>query len=513
VKNTYYLVILSALALLSACSEPEPMTQNSTPVDIEELLNGAIQWNLNPNGKTPLAGELNITTNDETDIEIFLKEDETVQFSSKNKKEHTFNIIGLFADATNNLNVSIRTTDSLFRATGNTILQTGPLPDFFPDIQILAAEATQMEKGWNFLELNIGTDDGFLFYPIVFDAMGRIRYYIDLSEIERWVGPIQFTENNTWRFGQFNYMDEFDILFNKVDDWNFGDYNVHHDFYQKENGNVLVCTSERSTATEQDRLIEYDPISKNIVNIWDFRDVLDVDRNEMNWNTSDWVHTNSVSYIESQNLSVMSGRYQGVFAIDDNQNLKWIMSPHKGWGKAGPNGDSFETSDYLLTAVNADNEPYNEDVQLGLVTPDDFSWTWGQHACQALDNGNIVCFDNGWKTNFDGNANFSRAVEYEIDPQAMTVKQVWEYGRERGIDLFSSNISDVDVLPETNNRLMIPGNVRLTDVRQARMVEIAYPTQDVVFEAVILFKNAMSVGGGWTQADMVYQGERIDFFK
>lgn len=512
-KQFIYIFFCSAILFSWSCNDPLEGVPSGSTVPVDDLLDSPLELNMNPNGKTPLSGRLKVQTKHACDIEIILKEDPSVRFSSKNKKEHSFNIIGLFASSENTLNFSFRTVDSMYNAVTTYKIETPSLPDFFPDLEILKSEAAQMEPGWNLVELNIGSKNGFQFYPIVFDELGRIRYYLDLSHRVGWIGPLKFTENKTWLFGQFDFMDEYDLLFNKIEDWKFNDHNIHHDFYIKDNGNILLCTSKKNTPTNQDHLIEYNPNSQNIVNTWDFRELLDVDRNEMNWNSSDWVHTNSVSYIESQNINVLSGRYQGVFGIDNNRELKWIMSPHKGWGKSGMNGDGHETSDFLLTAVNANDEPYNEDVQLGLEHASDFSWTWGQHACHAMENGNIICFDNGWKTNFSGDAGYSRMVEYEIDADAMTVKQVWEYGKERGADLFSSNISDVDILPLTSNRLMIPGNVTGADGRQSRMVEIKYPSKEVVFEVVIRFKNQLSTGNGWTQADLIYQGERIDLFK
>ena len=57
----------------------------------------------------------------------------------------------------------------------------------------------------------------------------------------------------------------------------------------------------------------------------------------------------------------------------------------------------------------------------------------------------LVLFDNGnYKASpFDGNPtvpddeNFSRGVEYEIDEEAMEVRQVWEYGESIQDRLFS----------------------------------------------------------------------------
>ena len=68
-----------------------------------------------------------------------------------------------------------------------------------------------------------------------------------------------------------------------------------------------------------------------------------------------------------------------------------------------------------------------------------------------LPNGNLFVFDNGRKRNFSGDpltadsSDYSRGVEYAINEVAMTVTQVWQYGKERGSAFYSPIISDVDV--------------------------------------------------------------------
>ncbi|RMF31303.1 MAG: aryl-sulfate sulfotransferase, partial [Bacteroidetes bacterium] len=83
------------------------------------------------------------------------------------------------------------------------------------------------------------------------------------------------------------------------------------------------------------------------------------------------------------------------------------------------------------------------------------------------------------------------------------------FGRERGDVFYSHNISDVDLLPQTGNRLICPGNIEENGVREARIVEVAHPSGEVVFEAVIDFANLFSNGGNWGQSDIVYRCERL----
>jgi arylsulfate sulfotransferase len=101
-------------------------------------------------------------------------------------------------------------------------------------------------------------------------------------------------------------------------------------------------------------------------------------------------------------------------------------------------------------------------------------------------------------------------VEYRIDEEGMTIEQVWQYGKERGTDLYSPITSDVDYLPQTGNRLITSGNIRAgAGVARATIVEVTYPNNQVVFEADIEFKDQLGSGEkSWGQFDLVFRGER-----
>ena len=196
---------------------------------------------------------------------------------------------------------------------------------------------------------------------------------------------------------------------------------------------------------------------------------------------------NAIWYDETDGSLIISGRNQGVVKVTSNNQLVWILAPHKGWGKAGVDGDGVETSDFLLTAVDDLGVPHPADAQLGTINSGDFEWCWGQHTSMLLPNGNLFLFDNGFNRNFvTGTPTYSRAVEYEIDETNMTIKQVWQYGMERGTDLYAPIISDVDLL-DNGNRLMTSGMLfDLADPR-ALVSEITYPGKTLAFEAVFSF--------------------------
>lgn len=97
-------------------------------------------------------------------------------------------------------------------------------------------------------------------------------------------------------------------------------------------------------------------------------------------------------------------------------------------------------------------------------------------------------FDNGYSRlfNFKDAERYSRAVEYEIDEQAMTIRQVWEYGKERGKNCFSTQVSGVQYLEQTDNRLFCPGiNNQLSNGYGGHIIEINPKTGEIVFEAEV----------------------------
>jgi hypothetical protein len=104
--------------------------------------------------------------------------------------------------------------------------------------------------------------------------------------------------------------------------------------------------------------------------------------------------------------------------------------------------------------------------------------------------------------------NFSRAVEYAIDPALMTVTQVWEWGGAKDEFFFSAALGDADWLPVTGNVLVTDGfrvNPGPPIRRFARLVEVTRTDPaEKVFE-VVLRDPSGQPGVGWR----VYRSERL----
>ena len=204
----------------------------------------------------------------------------------------------------------------------------------------------------------------------------------------------------------------------------------HHDQFEMEDGNLLILTQEKNAATAEDMCVLVERESGKIIKSWDYKKVLPQQAAKSgSWSEHDWFHNNAVWYDRRTNSLTLSGRHQdAVINIDfETGELNWIIGDPEGWPED-------LVSRYFFTPAGGG----------------DFDWQYEQHACMMLPDGDIMMFDNGhwraknkeqYRLNRD---NFSRGVRYHIDTEKRTIEQVWQFGKERKNDFFSSYISNVE---------------------------------------------------------------------
>ena len=213
-----------------------------------------------------------------------------------------------------------------------------------------------------------------------------------------------------------------------------------------------------------------------------------------------WAHVNSVDYDPSDDSIIISARHQGVMKIGRDKEVKWILAPSEGW----KNGLEKK----LLKPVDKDGRPLKcsstGDCEGG------FDFTYTQHAAwpRASKNGTIVVFDNGQVRHYEQPAlpemNYSRVVEYKIDPKTMTVKQTWAYGKDRGYESFAPITSNAAYQADKDTMFGFYGSVGLFDQTKGtigRLQEVDYKTGDVKVE-IDVYNNKASAPH--------YQGHIID---
>ena len=398
---------------------------------------------LNPYEISPLTALVIFETDEEVSPEVTIHGDSdltTYTHTFAKGTEHYLPIYGLYAGRENK--VTIKCGDEEKELT----IKTDELPDDF----ILPTSVKKDESKLN-NDLYFYTPSSFG-YTAAYDVNGDVRWYLTESAI--W--EINRLDNgrllvSTERLAEVPYYStglyEMDMLGKIYTEYSLpGGY--HHDYYEMENGNLLVASDDfnNDSGTVEDYVVEIDRKTGNIVKTFDLKDILKMtDGKSENWIEYDWFHNNSVWYDKKTNSITLSGRHQdAVINIDyDTGKLNWILGDPEGW--------SDEYQKYFFKPVG-----------------DNFEWQWSQHAAMITPEGYVFLFDNGnnksknEKNYVKAEDSYSRGVMYKIDTDKMTIEQVWEYGKERGSDFYSPYISDVDYL-DKNHYIVHSGGISYKD--------------------------------------------------
>ena len=475
---------------------------------------------LNPNNIAPLSAVLNITAKSPCKASIkVLGESPLKQVFDQRSDSLNIPVLGLYPNTLNAIEVILDFGTKVLRDTVQ--IKTNPLPNLFPRIEINTLNRAKMEDGLHGCDIHFANNGKLRSMPFIFDDQGVIRWYLDLSFHGKMLSPFQRLKDGTILVVGRQTIYELDMLGNLLKKTQIDkNYGMHHDVIELPDETLLICVGKRNAyiqlngeqiLSDSDFVIQYDRKNSRILKEWDLAKHLDVSRADVNFlRPGDWLHMNGLAYDPSDNSMIISGRNQGLVKLSLEDQLQWILAPKKNWKTSGRNGKGFDTKPFLLTAINSRNNPYTKSIQTGDKSSEDFDFSWGPHAPKVMPNGNLLLFDNGFYRNYNNDNNYSRAVEYTIDQEAKTVKQVWQYGKERGTTLFSSIISDADVLPNTNNILVTSGFITPKVNHSAKIVEVDYDMGEVLFEATLFYKN---VNGnrqpGWGQSDLLYRSERM----
>ena len=382
---------------------------------------------VNPYEISPLTALVIFETEEEVapTVTIVGKDDNTTfthEFDSNTV--HYLPIYGLYADQENEVIIEFGDTEKTLT------IETEALPDDF--VLPTSVEADKSELG-NELYFFTPSSSG---YTSAYDVNGDVRWYLTINalwEINRLdnghllVSTERLINSPYYMTGLY----EMDLLGKIYKEISLeGGY--HHDYYEMPNGNLLVASDDfyNDYGTVEDYIVEVDMNTGEIVKAWDLKDVLNMeDGKSENWVEYDWFHNNSVWYDEATNSITLSGRHQdAVINIDyDTGELNWIIGDPTNW--------SEEYEQYFFTPVG-----------------DDFEWQWSQHAAMITPEGYVFILDNGNNKSkikeeyVPAEESYTRGVMYKIDTDAMTIEQIWEYGKERGSEFYSPYISDVDYI-------------------------------------------------------------------
>ncbi|MEZ9538690.1 aryl-sulfate sulfotransferase [Shewanella sp. 10N.286.51.B8] len=175
-----------------------------------------------------------------------------------------------------------------------------------------------------------------------------------------------------------------------------------------------------------------------------------------------WLHINSIGYDAEDDSIIISARHQSaVIKVGRDNEVKWILGTPAGW--------KGELAKKVLTPVNKKGKKLdcNDKGCQG-----DFDWTWTQHTAWAVpERGTVTVFDNGDGRGLEQPAlpsmKYSRGVEYKVNDKKMTVKQTWEYGKERGFEWYSPITSITEWQQDLKTMFMASASAGLMDPKQA----------------------------------------------
>lgn len=350
----------------------------------------------------------------------------------------------------------------------------------------------------------------------VFDARG-----IDLAKRGYAMG-FRPTASGTYTFVQGQRWYEMNFMGKIVAEHDLprGYIDLSHATWNMPNGNVLLRAAKanylrpdgQKVHTVRDHILEVDR-SGNLVDVWDLNKILDNTRDDLIKNLDlgavcmnvdvtaagqkvanepeapfgdapgvgagrNWAHVNSVSYDPSDDSIIISARHQGVMKIGRDKEVKWILAPSTGW-KNGLEKKVLKPVDKNGKAINC--TPLGE-------CEGDFDFTYTQHAAWPSESGrgNLTVFDNGQVRHYDQPAipemNYSRIVEYKVDPKTMTVQQTWAFGKDKGYDWFAPITSNVEWVKDRDTMMSFWGSVSIFNQKIGtigRIAEVDYKTKDV----------------------------------
>lgn len=528
---------------------------DTTPPDF--LVSPALT--MGPNPDTPLAGLLEIQTDEPTRVSVTIaeappqtnsilnrgfNEPKTIDFEGFSTS-HSLPVLGFTPDDTFIIDVTITDESLNKRVLDQPIMViTGPLPVEFPIIDAQVNEEL-VEPGVTLITLRpFGTIDDIGTYLAIINNQGDVIWYhkpgesssvTDLRRISN--GNILFIQDDTT-------IKEIDMLGNVISEFHslnngspspesilINTDGVHHEVFEKTDGNFLVLGLEarifdnypssesdpfapkETAAVVGDEVLEYSPEGV-LINRWQLLDIIDPFRIAYNslaglWNwvypqfengTRDWSHGNAVIHDITDNSIIVSLRHQDAvvkFSAETGE-LIWILGPHENW-------DQEIYGEYLLTPIG-----------------DNFVWQYHQHAPMITPMGTLIIFDNGnfRASPFDemlpASDNFSRAVEYMIDEETMEVMQVWEYGQFAEEILYTPFIGDADYLPNTGNILITFGGVSLdeegmatdnigTSDLSARIIEVTHDSPAEKVLDILISDKQPATGKGW----ITYRSQKL----
>ncbi len=456
-----------------------------------------------PRPEAPLGARIAISTDEPARLTVEIADGARLvrrELDGRYRSAHVVPLTGLRPARTHAVTF-IATDAAGNRAAAALNLDTEPLPDDFPPLEVAVSQPERMEPGATLFNVyrwgREGRDPDFGLLVAV-DTAGDVVWYYRAGHVI--ANAVPLASGNLLYMamvdGIWALLVEIDLLGNVVRGWHpralaarapagsilVDTDSLHHDMMVLPSGNLAALGSEVRTyrdyptseedpaaprATRDvvgDLVVEFAP-DGTVVRQWSLLDALDPYRigydslgtsfwgatygalGRPDTELADWTHANALAHDARDDTFVVSARHQDALVkLDRSGAARWILGPHAGW-----------------------SDPWRSRL---LEPRGDLEWPYHGHGVEVTPDGTILVFDNGnhRATPFDdplpAEASYSRAVEFDVDEEALSVRQRWVYPPSDAERFYSSFLSDADWLPAT-------GNVLITDGGRTRTVETA----------------------------------------
>ncbi len=414
---------------------------------------------------------------------------------------HEIAVLGMYAGTINKVQI-ISESETKPVQTVEISLKTEVLPYDFPVLDVQVSKPSLMEPGVTLMTPCFETN-----YTYILDANGDVRAYFTNKFFGHGtaMGILQngrlLATGDVMKMMPYNMYTLWEMnLLGKV----FVEYGIpnaiHHDVIELENGDFIAASSNKDMPlqydTREDVIIYINRETGLVTREYDLRTILDERREPynhfgtgiINQPNLDWAHLNSVEIDPwDGNLIASSPIQSTVFKFaPDTGEIRWMLSSPEGW-----DGEFTKYQKYLLTPVG----------------DEEFEWSWGQHSAKLLtdtdnntDTIDLLMLDNGQSRSYDKETsvlpeeNYSRAVIYRVNEKKMTVEQLWQYGKERGSEAYSTFLGNAEWLPETSNILVdFGGMLRSNGVPVDSIIDGVLGKQEVVSRIVEVQQNGETV--------------------
>ena len=465
---------------------------------------------VNPSGLSPLTASVQIALPVQGRIKVVVhskkdaREPNVEHLYTECSHRQSLVVLGLYPNYNNQVDLIYFDREGKYeRGRISLNMQTDPIETrAFRSLKVVTCNQKKMEPGMNLINSpGVGDDDTSV--PYMVDADGEVRWILILEKSEMahvaMQGGVNRMKSGNYLAGDANRnrLLELDVLGNIVKKWELTPlgYQYHHEVMEAKNGNFLLTViktnakcADGKTSRINDHIIEFNPNMNSLVHEWDLVNTLDSARNDNVGNVpgayfgqskSNWAHNNAI--LDWGDDYLATARYHGIFKFNKRGNLAWIIAPHKKWRQ--------QYKPYLLTPLDKNGNPITDQAVIdGDKSTDDFDWVWGVHAPVFLPNGHIIAFDNGFCRNYivrplSDQEQYSRVVEYEVDEVNRTVRQVWQYGKDRK-DCYGPARSSVQYLSQTKHMLFCSAmqNKLSNGGSGAHIIEIDPATNEVIYE-------------------------------